>query len=117
MTTRFHIGEFHFSAYLKSSFITKLHGEAQLDLAEMNPLLNACVEEAQQDVKAYFRDRAAERARTVVEEWKAEKVYPYEGEAKSALEDAERQGVRHTGRDGERLHARLRECATEEEGV
>ena len=90
VTTRFHIGEFHFSAYLKSTFITKLHGEAQLDLAEMNPTLNACVEEAQQAVKAYFRDRAAERARTVVEEWKAEKVYPYEGEAKSPLEDAER---------------------------
>ena len=90
MTTRFHIGEFHFSAYLKSSFITKLHGEAQLDLAEMNQLLNRCIEEAQQTVKAYFRVRAAERARTVVEEWKAEKVYPYEGEAKSLLEDAER---------------------------
>ena len=90
VTTRFHIGEFHFSAYLKSSFVTKLHGEAQLDLAEMNPLLNACIEEAQQAVKAYFRDRAAERARTVVEEWKAERVYPYEGEAKSPLEDAER---------------------------
>ena len=90
VTTRFHIGEFHFSAYLKSSFITKLHGEAQLDLAEMNQLLNACIEDAQQAVKAYFRDRAAERARTVVEEWKTERVYPYEGEAKSPLEDAER---------------------------
>ena len=90
VTTRFHIGEFHFSAYLKSSFVTRLHGEAQLDLAEMNPLLEACVEEAQQDVKAYFRDRAAERARNVVEEWKSEKVYPYEGEAQSPLEDVER---------------------------
>ena len=90
VTTRFHIGEFHFSAYLKSTFVTKLHGEAQLDLAEMNPLLNICIEEAQQTIKTYFRERAAERARTVVEEWKAENVYPYEGEAKSPLEDAER---------------------------
>ena len=90
VTTRFHIGEFHFSAYLKSTFITKLHGEAQLDLAEMNPILNTCIEEAQQTIKTYFRERAAERARTVVEEWKAENVYPYEGEAKSPLEDAER---------------------------
>ncbi|MCA9473821.1 MAG: ATP-binding protein [Nitrospira sp.] len=90
VTTRFHIGEFHFSAYLKSPFITKLHGEAQLDLAEMNPLLNACIEEAQQVIKVYFRDRAAERARTVVEEWKAENVYPYKGEAETPLQDAER---------------------------
>lgn len=90
VTTRFHVGDFHFSAYLKSSFITKLHGEGQLDLAEMNPLLNVGIEEAQQAVKAYFRDRAAERARSVVEEWKAERVYPYEGDAQSPLEDAER---------------------------
>ena len=90
VTTRFHIGEFRFSAYLKSPFITKLHSEARLDLAEMEQLLNDCIEKAQQAVKAYFRERAAERARTVVEEWKAENIYPYEGEAKSALEDAER---------------------------
>jgi hypothetical protein len=90
VATRFHVGEFHFSAYLKSPFITKLHGEAQLDLAEMNPLLNDCIEEAQQTVKAYFRERAAERARSVVDEWKAENIYPYEGDAQSPLEDAER---------------------------
>lgn len=90
VTTRFHIGEFNFSAYLKSPFITKLHGESQLDLAEMNPLLNQCIEEAQQTIKSYFRDRAAERARMVVEQWKAENIYPYKGEAKSNLEDTER---------------------------
>ena len=54
VTTRFHLGEFHFSAYLKSPFITRLHSEAQLDLAEMNPLLNNAIEEAQQIIKTYF---------------------------------------------------------------
>ena len=88
--THFHVGEFRFSAYLKSPFITELHGEAQLDLAEMNPLLGNCIEEAQQTVKAYFRERAAERARSVVDDWKAENIYPYEGEATSPLEDVER---------------------------
>jgi hypothetical protein len=90
ISTRFHVGEFYFSAYLKSSFITELHREAQLDLAEMNPLLNSCVEEAQQTVKTYFRERSAERARTVVDEWKAENIYPFAGEATSQLEEAER---------------------------
>lgn len=90
MPTRSHVGEFYFSAYLKSALITKLHGEAQLDLAEMNPTLNDCVEEAQQAIKTYFRERTAERARTVVDEWKADNVYPYQGEANSPLEDAER---------------------------
>ena len=77
VATRFHIGEFHFSAYMKSPFITKLHSEAQLDLAEMNPLLIDCIDEEQQTIKAYFRERAADRARTVVDEWKAENILAY----------------------------------------
>lgn len=90
VSTRFHVGEFHFSAYVKSSFITELHRGARLDLAEMDPVLSKCIEEAQQAVKAYFRERAAERASSVVAEWKAENIYPYQGEAASVLEDAER---------------------------
>ena len=90
VATRFHLGEFHFSAYLKSSFITKLHREARLDFAEMNPLLNDSIDEAQQEIKSYFRKRAAERARTVVDQWKAEDIYPFKGEAESSLDDVER---------------------------
>ena len=88
--TRFHLGSFHFSAYLKSSFITKLHGDAQLGVAELHPLLNPCIQDAHQAIKEYFRERDAKRARGLIEEWKSERVYPYEGEAKTLLEDAER---------------------------
>ena len=90
VATRFHVGDFHFSAYLKSSFVTELHKEARLDLAELDPALSECVAEAQAQIKAYFREREAERARTVVEEWKAERIYPYEGEAATPIEEAER---------------------------
>ena len=90
VSTRFHVADFQFCAYLKSTFITKLHQEALIDLAEMHPLLNNSVEEARQTIKAHFQDRAAERARTVVDEWKAEKIYPYKGEAASRIEEAER---------------------------
>jgi hypothetical protein len=90
VATRFHVGAFQFSAYLKSPFIAQLHQEAQLELAEMHPKLAAAIEEAQQTIKEYFRDRSAEQARAVVEEWKAENIYPYEGEARSPLEQAER---------------------------
>ena len=48
------------------------------------------IEEAHQTIKDYFRDRSAEQARAVVEEWKSENIYPYEGEAKSPIETAER---------------------------
>lgn len=89
--TRFHVGEFYFSAYLKSPFISELHNEEQLDIAEMNPRLVRAAEEANGIIKDYFRRRAAEKAKSVVEVWKEEKVYPYQGTAQNPLEIAERQ--------------------------
>ena len=88
---RFHIGAFQFSAYLKSAYISKLQTEGTLELAEMNPLVVAVADEAQVAIKDYFRNRAAQEARTVVEEWKVSQVYPYEGEPTTRIEQAERQ--------------------------
>ena len=88
---RFHIGSFQFSAYVKSAYISKLQKEGTLELTEMNPLMVAVADEAQEAIKEYFRNRAAQEARTVVEEWKESEVYPYEGEATTRIETAERQ--------------------------
>jgi hypothetical protein len=88
---RFHIGSFQFSAYLKSEYISKLQKEGTLEVAEMSPVIVRVVDEAQQTIKDYFRNRTAQEARTVVEEWKEEKVYPYEGEAVTHIEQVERQ--------------------------
>jgi hypothetical protein len=55
---RFHVGDFHFSAYLKSSFNSQLHQENRLDMAEMVPKLVASVEEARARIKDVFRERA-----------------------------------------------------------
>ena len=88
---RFHIGSFQFSAYLKSDYIAKLQSEGTLELAEMNPSVAATIDEAQQAIKDYFRDRAAQEARTVVEEWKHDNIYPYEGEPVTHVEKVERQ--------------------------
>ena len=91
METRFHVGDFYFSAYLKSPLISTLHQDNRLELAEMVPALAKAVEEARQHIKELFRERASEKARIVVEDWKAQKVYPYEGEAATQIERAERQ--------------------------
>lgn len=90
IATRFHVGSFYFSAYLKSPFIVRLDQDAALQTAEMNPYLAATIEEAQQKIKDYFRDRSAEQARAVVDEWKSENIYPYEGEATTPIEQVER---------------------------
>lgn len=88
--SRFHVGDFHFSAYLKSKAIEELHQNGQLDLAEMVAPLQAVIDEAKGKIKELFRTRAAARARVVVEEWKDQKVYPFKGEPETDLEKAER---------------------------
>lgn len=89
--TRFHVPGFSFSAYLKSPYVERLHNEERMGLAEMDPALNGAVEQARHAIKDYFRERAAERAQTVVDGWKAAHVYPYRGEPQSTVEKAERQ--------------------------
>jgi hypothetical protein len=89
--TRFHVPGFSFSAYLKSDYIETLHNEERLALAEMDAALNTSVEAARSGIKDYFRQRTAERARTVVNEWKEADVYPYRGEPQTTVEKAERQ--------------------------
>ena len=88
---RFHIGAFQFSAYLKTSFISKLQKEGTLELAEMNPAVVAVVDEAQQAIKTHFRNRAAQEARSIVDEWKSEEIYPYQGDPITHIETVERQ--------------------------
>jgi hypothetical protein len=89
--TRFHVGDFHFSAYLKSDFIRDLHQDNRLELAEMVPALSAAIDQARSKIKELFRHRAAERARIVVDDWKERKIYPYKGEAVTPFEQAKRQ--------------------------
>lgn len=48
------------------------------------------IEEAKVKIGELFRTRGAERARVVVEGWKEQNIYPYEGEPKTHLEEAER---------------------------
>ena len=91
VSTRFHVGSYTFSAYLKSPYIEALHRTDRLGLGEMDKHLRSAIDNARDAIKAHFRERDAERARSVVEEWKEEKVYPFEGEPESPIEAAERQ--------------------------
>jgi hypothetical protein len=88
---RFHVGDFQFSAYLKSTFFDDLNKEGRLELATMIPAVASVVAAARNEIKGIFRERASERAHAVVENWKSEGVYPYAGEPVSAIEHVERQ--------------------------
>jgi len=80
-----------FSAYLKSPYIGQLNDRGVLGLAELDPKLNELIERAKVSMRAHFRARDLERARSLVEEWKSEETYPYQGEPKDSVQKLERQ--------------------------
>jgi hypothetical protein len=76
---------------LKSSFIDTLQEQGLLDLAEMNAPLQVAYDEASERIKTYFRTKEVEAARSKIEQWKAEEIYPYRAEPQTTVEKAERQ--------------------------
>ena len=89
--TRFHTGDFNFTAYIKSNYFKKLFHNNLLDVSELKPEMVEIIEKARNKIKAYFFDRAAEEASSVVAKWKEEKTYPYKKEANTVIEKAKRQ--------------------------
>jgi hypothetical protein len=92
LEVRFHVPQtFSFSAYIKSSFIDAMQKEGRIGLAELDPIILQSVETARSYIRDYFQSRSAEKARTIVDDWKARNIYPYQGEPQGSLEAAERQ--------------------------
>lgn len=86
----FHAPGANFSAYIKSPFVTELQQQGVLDLSEMSAPLQAAYNEATDKIKLYFRDRQAAASRSEIDQWKAQKVYPYPDEPITPVEHAER---------------------------
>ena len=91
ITPTFHTPGVQFTAYLKSSYISELQRRGVLELSEMNAPLQATFEEATTKIKDFFHDRELQAARSEIEQWKAEKVYPYTSDPQTSVEQAERQ--------------------------
>ena len=82
---------FNFTAYLKSDYFAKLLAENRLEIASLDNPTSKILEAAKETLRSHFRRRASERAAGLVDEWRREAVYPYQGDATSAVEEAERQ--------------------------
>jgi hypothetical protein len=82
---------FSFTAYLKSDYFSKLLAENRLEIANLDTPTSKVLEAAKETMREHFRRRASEKALGLVAEWQREKVYPYEGQPASAVEEAERQ--------------------------
>lgn len=81
------------SIILKSDYFLELDKENKLLLVDgLEPTTSNCIQEAKNIAKAYVRERKALENKTRVEQWKAEKIYPYQEVSYiSPIEIAERQ--------------------------
>lgn len=80
----------NYSAYLKSELIRQMEGRlilAEFDQDELAPL----IEEAREAVRQHFEQRAAERARDVIQNWQNEQVYPFPEPPRDEIETIKRQ--------------------------
>lgn len=82
---------YQFTAYLKSAYLSELSKNGTIDLVDLHPGLRKLLEAAKGKLREYFRLRAVEGARDIVDGWKRENVYPYQDPPKDALEETERQ--------------------------
>lgn len=80
-----------FTAYLKSRVVRDAELSGTLELDELDPTLNQLVTVARDNLRTHFRSRESLRAAELVEEWKREKVYPFEAEPADPVESIERE--------------------------
>jgi hypothetical protein len=57
----------------------------------LQPDLRQLLDAAKEKLRQHFRQRAAEKAGDLVEQWKEEEIYPYSGSPTGPIEEAERQ--------------------------
>lgn len=88
---RFHVPGLDFVGYIKSDYFAELAELNLIDVDGLNQNVNQVLEEAKALTKAYYRDQRLKETRSVIQQWKDEKVYPYEGEAADSAQTTERQ--------------------------
>ena len=89
-TPRFHTPGYQFSAYLRSTYVDVLQQTGVLELAEMDAALQEACDAAAELIKTHFREKEVKAAKTEIEQWKEEEVYPYRTEPQTSVAKAER---------------------------
>ncbi len=83
---------FHFTVYVKSDYFRELDEANRLGMEELDTDINEIMTPVWEQVQKHFRDRELENKGMVVEEWKAENIYPYDDDIDTGpIETAERQ--------------------------
>ncbi|MGY3621008.1 ATP-binding protein [Bradyrhizobium sp. USDA 10063] len=86
----FHTSGHQFAAYLKSSFVDLLQEQGLLDLAELSAPIKEKLDEVAEVIKQHFKKLEVSAARSKIDQWKKEDIYPYRDEPMTPVEIAER---------------------------
>lgn len=84
------LSAYSFTAYIKSEHIAELHNTGNLEMFEWEPSLQTVLKNAETVIKQHFLQRRIDDSSHILQRWKEEKVYPYENEPATTVEDAER---------------------------
>lgn len=85
------IGDYSYSAYLKSDFYKRMNDSGFIHLPENVEEFKDALKVSIKKIKEYFIKRILEDSKNQIETWKAEKIYPYKEEAADTIGEAERQ--------------------------
>lgn len=85
-----HAPGYRFTAYLSSKLLEDMDEAGTIEMEEFADL-KKFLDAARAQMRRHFLQRDAEKAAGVVAQWKQEEIYPYDGEPKDVIEEAERQ--------------------------
>jgi hypothetical protein len=81
---------YQFTAYLRSKLLEEMDEAGNIDMDEFTDL-KKLLDITKDQMRRHFLQRDAENASGIVERWKEENIYPYEGTPKDVMEETERQ--------------------------
>jgi hypothetical protein len=81
---------YQFTAYLRSKLLEEMDEAGSIDMDDFTDL-RKLLEITKDQLRRHFLQRDAEKASGIVERWKEEDIYPYEGAPKDVMEETERQ--------------------------
>ncbi len=90
-TTGFKSGSFSHTAYLMSNIIDDLWESNSIDIRTLHPDYNVLRDTAESTLRDLYRQKLVSEAANEIKKLKQDRIYPYEGEAQTVVEEAERQ--------------------------
>lgn len=85
------VGEFSFTAFIKSKCVSDMNSSGDLDLVHQSGLLEEVFEKLRAFLKDHFIKRTIAGSKSIIDKWKQDAIYPYSEDTEEKVDIAERQ--------------------------